>query len=218
MNSTVNREQLRDALKLLVDIVQLSRHPLSHSSLILTRIETQQYLDLYTPSLNGDLRRGQALYDLLNEAIQALRPAAGQETFENKHWRHYLILNNQYVRGMRPAQLSELWHIGRSTYAHELSRAIDRLGELITAWEEEQSLLALLTPPTQPPTADGEQAADGMNDVAHATQPFLPATSAHVPVKTLPYTLTLNGHSLNGDGLQARMVADEVERLKKAGR
>ena len=207
MTAEVNRSQLRDALKLLVDVIQLSRHPLTQLSLIQARIQARPDPGGQTALLNADLKRGQALYDLLYEAILSLKPPTGDETFENKHWRPYLILHHQYVRGMRPVQLSKLWHIDRSTYSHELSRAIDKLGELLVAWEEGRAIVAFSTPLPHPSTTDGAPAENGASDIAptteSATSPSLsPAPDlVQVPVPTLTYARGSNGHGVNGHGL-----------------
>ena len=80
--------------------------------------------------------RGLALRDLLRQGLESLRPGSGEPDPADPHWRGYLILTEQYLRGRKPDYVADWLSVARSTLDHEQAAALDRLGAVLREWNE----------------------------------------------------------------------------------
>jgi tetratricopeptide (TPR) repeat protein len=123
---------LRRALKLWHDAQQLGRHPLAKLRIVHLR---QRSLNL------ANLPAGQvlALRATLRDALDRLRPHAGEPDLSDPHWYAYLILKQQYLDGRcRDYLVNELPLVLSNRTFHRLqNQGLARLGAILQRWESE---------------------------------------------------------------------------------
>jgi tetratricopeptide (TPR) repeat protein len=124
----LNRKSVRSALKSLDNSHKLGDHPLACLNVAETRRRSAGYKD----TLTG---RGVALRHVLLDALESLRPVAGDPDHGDRRCRPYVILKEQYVNGRCPDYLARQMGIEESTYFREQGRALDLLADVIRRWE-----------------------------------------------------------------------------------
>ncbi len=80
---------------------------------------------------------GIALREVLQEAIEALKPSDGLPNPLEKTWRPYQILTGRYIQGRSADFLASEMGIARNTYNHEQAAALDRLLAGLSEREEQ---------------------------------------------------------------------------------
>ncbi|MBK8430969.1 MAG: tetratricopeptide repeat protein [Chloroflexi bacterium] len=154
-----SRKQLREALKAWHSSPKLGQHPLAELPVVHVRRQQGGYADTAAG-------RGIALRQLLQEAIEQIKPAGAQPDFSQRAWRHYYILHEQYLHDQRAQTLQEALAISESGYFVDQREALDRLAD----WLRKQNETAVTSPPPPAPT--------------------IPLTAAHLPPSNLPHPLT----------------------------
>lgn len=117
---------IRQALKQLNNLEQLSQHPLATLQLVVDRLHHEQP----TPTL-----RGRALRQLLLETIASFQPAPTPPDFAARAWRPYLILQEQFVQKRRANALRDRLVLSESAYFAEQKQALERLGHALATAE-----------------------------------------------------------------------------------
>jgi tetratricopeptide (TPR) repeat protein len=140
----LNRKAIRQALRFWGSAQKLGEHPLAGLEIVEARRKAAGYGQ--TP-----VGCGVALREVLHDAILKLKPDAGEPDWQEKSWRPYLILSQQYLDGRSPNYLIEQLSIARSTYDHEQAQAFESLADILRQWEELRSRPAQPTPATPAP-------------------------------------------------------------------
>lgn len=124
-------ESIRKALKLWHDVQGLGEHPLARLKIV--DIHRKEIGRGHNPS-----GLGTALQGVLSRTIESLRPSDGEPIFNDPEWRHYAILQYQFIK--RQSSLS-LWmrklHISKSEYYRQQSKALEAVAEKLLQWEDE---------------------------------------------------------------------------------
>jgi tetratricopeptide (TPR) repeat protein len=111
-------------------LTRLGENPLSDLKIVQARLQEAGYTDTAAG-------RGLALREQVQAAIDLLKPEAGPPKPQEKRWRAYLILTEQYLNGRNPEFLQEKLYISRGTYFEEQNRAMERLVEVLLRMEEQ---------------------------------------------------------------------------------
>ena len=74
---------------------------------------------------------GLALRDIFQTAVERLRPNGGPPNFQEKRWRPYIILIEQYLHSRNPDWVKEQLHVSKGTYYGEQERALEMLAEIL---------------------------------------------------------------------------------------
>jgi tetratricopeptide (TPR) repeat protein len=124
----IHRQLLRQVLRIWDRTDQLGQHPLTDLQIVEIRRIKSGYQ-------RSDTGYGLALREVLREAINQFRPAGDLEEPTERVWRHYLILNREFIEGRSPAYLTEQMGIARSTYNKSQGDALDGLADILAEWE-----------------------------------------------------------------------------------
>lgn len=127
----LNKKALRRVFKDWDVLKALGEHSLADWDIVKAR----QQAAGYTPTALG---RGLALREVLQTALETLRPDDGQPQPQEKRWRPHFILVEQYVRGRNPDWVQQQMHVARGTYYYEQQHALEMLASVLQCWEEEQ--------------------------------------------------------------------------------
>ena len=125
----LDRKTLRKALNNWDQSKLLGGSPLSRLVVVEVRRQQSGYGD--TPA-----GRGIALREVIQAAIDELKPNKGDADPLDKAWRPYRILAGRYMRGRSAEYLASEMGIARSTYNHELAAALDRVIARLQEHEE----------------------------------------------------------------------------------
>jgi tetratricopeptide (TPR) repeat protein len=129
--SRITQEALRQAFKNWDSLQQLGTHPLVDLALVRSQLKRAGYA-------NTNAGRGLALRTVLQEAVDALKPEDDMPDPQERSWRPYVILSEQYLHGRSPDWIKAQMHISKTTYHSEQRRALDLLANILQKWEEEQ--------------------------------------------------------------------------------
>jgi hypothetical protein len=131
LNSRISQETLRQAFKNWDSLKWLGTHPLVDLALVRSQLKRAGYA-------NTNAGRGLALRTVLQEAVEALKPEDDAPDPQERLWRPYVILSEQYMHGRSPDWVREQMHISKTTYHSEQRRALNLLVDILQGWEEEQ--------------------------------------------------------------------------------
>lgn len=142
--SLLTCEALRRALRAWDSTKQLGELPL----IGLRCVATQRLNAGYSDTVSG---WGLALRETLQAAVEALKPAEGEFDPDDRRWRPYFILSEQYIHNRSPEWVAEQLCISRRTYYNEQEEALEAIVELLHQREELDSP----QPPVEPaPTTE----------------------------------------------------------------
>jgi len=127
----LNEKALRRAFRDWDLLKALGKHPLADLGIVRARHQQAGY----TQTAAG---RGLALREVLQSALEALKPNDGPPDPQEKRWRPYIILAEQYVRGRSPEWVQEQLYVSKGAYYGEQKRALEMLADVLQRWEEEQ--------------------------------------------------------------------------------
>jgi hypothetical protein len=127
----ITQEILRQAFKDWDSLRRLGSHPLVDLALVRSQLKRAGYA-------NTDAGRGLALRTVLQDAVDALKPEDDAPDPQERLWRPYLILTEQYLHGRSPDWIMAQMHISKTTYHSDQRRALDLLANVLQRWEEEQ--------------------------------------------------------------------------------
>jgi hypothetical protein len=119
-----NRKSLRNGLKDWDRSKQLGEHPFARLQIVEKRRQEAGYGE--TP-----MGFGIALREILQDAINNLKPDEGEPEYLERRWRSFLILSEQYLHGRSPDYICEQLGIARSTYNHEQVQALESLLDIL---------------------------------------------------------------------------------------
>lgn len=119
-----NRKSLRSGLKDWDRSKHLGEHPLARLQIVETQRKAAGYGD-------NPMGLGIALREILQDAINDLKPDGGEPQYLEKRWRSFLILSEQFIHGRNPDYVCEQLGIARSTYNHEQAQAFERLIDIL---------------------------------------------------------------------------------------
>lgn len=87
-----------------------------------------------------DIERGRALWELLREAIDRLRPTASTPE-HTPSWRFYAIAEGIYVQGKSAREMTAELGISSRTFHRERRAAVEALATVV--WQVEQQMTSL---------------------------------------------------------------------------
>lgn len=126
----ITGEMLRkDILKRWNKLSQLGNSRLAYK---LSIVRQRQIKNGYSDTPNG---RGLALREVLIDLIKEIRPSSKEPNFNQKPWRMYTILKEQYLGGKTTDVVIEKLGISKSTYHRDQSAACDLLAEKVRQLE-----------------------------------------------------------------------------------
>jgi hypothetical protein len=131
--AALSRKSLRRALRAWDSVGALGAHPLT----VLGMVEARHQIAGYSDTPAG---RGLALREVLRAALEAIRPADEMPDPAKKHWRPYIILTEQYLRGRTPNWVASELSISERTYYEEQERALQALADILHQWEEKSQV------------------------------------------------------------------------------
>ncbi|HML40303.1 MAG TPA: NB-ARC domain-containing protein [Bellilinea sp.] len=132
-STQINRKSIRAALRDWDSLKNLSTSALTGLQVVCQRRLQKGYAD----SLIGS---GLALREVLQEALESLRPVSGSENPTEKRWRPYYILKEQFINGRKPEWIEEQIHISKAAYYLEQEHALNLLIEQLEKFEGEAQL------------------------------------------------------------------------------
>jgi tetratricopeptide (TPR) repeat protein len=135
----LSQKALRRAFKDWGSLKALGSHPLSSLEIVKARHQLAGYTQ--TPA-----GRGLALREVLQAALEALKPTDGLPEPQQKDWRPYIILDEQYCHGRSPEWVAAQFHVSKGTYYTEQQRALESLADILRTWEEQQHRQQTVTP------------------------------------------------------------------------
>jgi tetratricopeptide (TPR) repeat protein len=139
----LNEKALRRAFRDWDLLKALGKHPLADLGIVQARHRQAGY----TQTAAG---RGLALREVLQSALETLKPTDGPLDPQEKRWRPYIILAEQYVRGRSPEWVQEQLYVSKGAYYGEQKRALEMLADVLQQWEEEQHQPQATEVPDQP--------------------------------------------------------------------
>ncbi|MCE1253047.1 MAG: tetratricopeptide repeat protein [Anaerolineae bacterium] len=129
MTPALDINYIRKTLRDWGSLKDLADSPLVYLKTVEARHQSAGYSD----SPGG---HGLALRDVLEKAIEDLRPNEANPDLLEKRWRPYIILNMQYLEGRSPEYIQEQLHISHGTYFAEQNRAFSLLADKLQKSEE----------------------------------------------------------------------------------
>jgi hypothetical protein len=127
---------VEDALRHLYDCSYLGQHPLAQ----LQWMQRRQSLASQMPGMNTHLDVGRALFSLLADMVDQLRPAGVLPTgvgIPPREWHPYMILHGSYVRGELTREIMARLYIGEGTYNRTRRRALRSVTRAIQEIEQQ---------------------------------------------------------------------------------
>jgi tetratricopeptide (TPR) repeat protein len=122
-------KSIRQAFKDWHSLEALGNHPLSKLEIVKARYRLGQY---QTTAIG----RGLALRETLLTTLDSLRPGDGPADPQEREWRSYVVLKEQYVQGRSPDWVAAQLHVSRGTYYSDQQRALEMVADLL--YEQEQ--------------------------------------------------------------------------------
>ncbi len=179
LNFTLDEVAIRRVLKDWDSLKALGEHPLADLAIVKARHRAAGYT-------NTSAGRGLALREILQAALDALKPENGSPDLQQKSWRRYFIVAEQYLHGRSPEWVMEQLHVSKGTYYSEQKRALEMLADILQEQEEAYG---------------GAAASDQLGKIDAVTQvPFLaPPRPAHNLIGRDDLLLELKRRLLNGD-------------------
>ncbi|MGB0386290.1 MAG: NB-ARC domain-containing protein [Ardenticatenaceae bacterium] len=132
LDDLINRKSVHRALKAWKDLNKVGQPPLAQLKIVASQRKAAAYAD--TP-----LGHGQALREVLKEAIETLKPSETKPENLTKRWRPYFLLTERFIDGRSPGYIQGYLAIGQGTYYIEQRRGLDRVADTLRVWEEEQN-------------------------------------------------------------------------------
>ncbi len=100
-----------------------------------------------------EVEKGRALWSILTEAVERLRPASGPAGHISRAWRQYRVLHDAYLLSVPNWQIAWSLAICERTFDRDRRKAIMRVSQIV--WEMEMASLSAaesgetLEPPTK---------------------------------------------------------------------
>jgi len=184
----ISAENVRYALRDWISSKELGNNPLAALKIVQQRV-------LAAGNHDSPVKRAVALRGVLQEALEALRPDAGEPDYSQKRWRAYIILAEQYLHGRNPEWIQNQLFISKGTYFSEQKRALEALTDILGQWEE----AARATAPRR-------------QDKMEAQTAYLPETSIPFLAPPLP-PYPLVGHQAALDEIKQRLFSNVDQAL-----
>jgi len=127
----LSESMIRSVLRDWDSLAALGSHPLANLGIV----ENCRQIAGYTPTPTG---RGLALRKVIQSAIDTLKPDDQSRELDEKNWRRFTILQEQYVHARSPEWVAQQLHVSKGTYYGEQKRALQILADILRKWEEEQ--------------------------------------------------------------------------------
>jgi CheY-like chemotaxis protein len=119
MNQATFSNLFKDLIARLFDRVAVETHPLA------AHFPTQG---------ENPIRRAENIQRMVQNEIEALRPAGPEIQVQSSEWRPYLILHKRYVQGENSHDIAAALYIGDRQYRRDHSRALQALS--LRMWEQ----------------------------------------------------------------------------------
>ena len=126
---------VEDALRHLYDCSYLGQHPLAQLQWVQRRQSPKGKLS----GLNTHLNAGHALFSLLVDMVEQLRPSDALPTgvVMPREWHPYMILHGSYVQGELTREIMARLYIGEGTYNRTRRRALRSVAKAIHEIEQQ---------------------------------------------------------------------------------
>jgi tetratricopeptide (TPR) repeat protein len=125
----LDEKALRRAFKDWDSLKTLGEHSLVNLAIVQARHREAGYTD--TPA-----GRGLAVREVLQAALDTLKPDSGPPDPQQKSWRRYIIMEEQFLHGRGPEWVAEQLYVSKGTYYSEQKRALEVLADILHEWEE----------------------------------------------------------------------------------
>ncbi len=123
----VEVKTVEDALRHLSDYAHLGQHPLASLAAVDRRLGGQRLTHL---------ERGKAVYQVLDEAIERLRPAAGRPSDPPaREWHPYLILHDAYLEDVPNREIMSRLYISDATFSRTRRAALRAIARSLDEME-----------------------------------------------------------------------------------
>lgn len=133
---------IEDTLRTEGDVQALARHA-AYLNLRCVEVRAQQLSQV--GAAITDIKRGKALWAILKEAIECLRPANEPDGCITRTWRQYRVLHDAYVLGLPNRQIAQSLYISARTFDRDRRKGINALSRVV--WKMEiASLSSALVP------------------------------------------------------------------------
>jgi tetratricopeptide (TPR) repeat protein len=129
MRDALNEKTIRQLLRDWNSLKTLGTRPLASWGIV----EARHQAAGYSPTAAG---RGLALREVLQAALETLKPDSGPPDPEENRWRPYLVLFEQYVQGRSPSWVQEQLFLSKGAYYDAQKRALEMVADVLWAWEE----------------------------------------------------------------------------------
>jgi tetratricopeptide (TPR) repeat protein len=164
LSTELSQKTIRRVFRDWTSLKMLGGNPLSDLSVV----NTHRQAAGFSESVIG---RGLALRKVFMAALDALKPDEGSPNLNEKRWRPYIILTEQYLHGRNPDWVKEQLHVSKATYYGEQERALDRFAEILQKWE------------LDPLNILGEKSPELKNDSAEKPRvPFMVPSRPSIPL------------------------------------
>ena len=130
LSEIITLEAVRRALRDVSSIKALTESPLMELSMVYRQARSVN-------PYGSSIAKGRALKAILQEAVESLRPDEGTPNPNDKRWRSYLILQEQYFYGRSPDWIQTQLSISKATYFFEQKKAIEQIAHYLMCQEEE---------------------------------------------------------------------------------
>lgn len=127
-----SQKAIQKALKVWHDSKKLAKHPLTR----LEVVTAERQMGAYSETPAG---YGLALRQVLEQAIETLKPSDQEPDYLAKPWRGYLILTQRYIEGYSPRYIRQQLGIAERTFRNEQGEAFSRLADTLRLREREEA-------------------------------------------------------------------------------
>jgi hypothetical protein len=129
---TLSESMIRSIFRDWDSLAALGNHPVAS----LRIVENCRHEAGYSSSPTG---YGLALRKVIQDALETIKPDDSLPRLDDKNWRRFTILQEQYIHTRSPEWIALQLNISKATYYTEQKRALQVLADTLRKWEEEQS-------------------------------------------------------------------------------
>ena len=126
-----SRKSVRQALKQWYNFPKLGQHPLA-------RLQAVEHVRMRHQRAATPAGYGLSLREILQLALNRLKPENAEPDYQNRRWYPYIILKEEFIEGRSAHYLSvQLNDMAHRTYQLMQAQAIDKLSSMLYQLEDE---------------------------------------------------------------------------------
>jgi len=128
--TVIDRGAVKSALRQLKNLSALSQHPLADLCLVKQRIfENRREADVYS--------RGLSLQEVLQDAVNALKPEGEEENEIDERWRPYIVVHEFLIKKNNRNAVAGLIGLSPARTSDQVTEAVDRIISILYLREEQ---------------------------------------------------------------------------------